>query len=145
MREIDDASDCAGEVELSPDERREADDLAEYRRTEADQSTGRENPRAHCISRCPGERLRLLPVRSYLLGLNLAKISPEEVALNRKGKVERFEGRLLWPRSRRNRSAASAARTVDCSKDSAGFPGGSLSSVWPLAAAIPERIDLHLR
>lgn len=35
MREIDDASDCAGEIELSPDERREADDLAEYRRTEA--------------------------------------------------------------------------------------------------------------
>ncbi|MER9078525.1 hypothetical protein NKI28_08440 [Mesorhizobium sp. M0895] len=44
MREIDEASDCAGEVELSLDERREADDLAEYRRTEADQSTGRENP-----------------------------------------------------------------------------------------------------
>jgi hypothetical protein len=51
----------------------------------ADQEFGGKDPRAYRARRRPGERLQLLSLGPHLPGLNLAKISPEEIAFNRKG------------------------------------------------------------
>ena len=96
----------------------------------ADQEFGGKDPRAYRARRRPGERLQLLSLGPHLPGLNLAKISPEEIAFNRR-LFKRSEGRCRGPlrrRGRRNvvtsgttisrRFAGLATATLSCSRSS---------------------------